>query len=491
MLFNSVQFLNFFFFVLILYFSLPHRFRWAMLLAASYYFYMCWRPEYLILIVASTLVDYIAGIQMGKTAIKAKRKKYLILSLLINLGLLFSFKYFNFFNESIRAIFNRLNIFYGTPALNVLLPVGISFYTFQTLSYAIDVYRGTRKPERHLGIFALYVAFFPQLVAGPIERSTRLLPQFYKRISFDYKRVTFGLKLMLWGFFQKVVIADRLAIVVDKAYNNPTFYTGIPLLIATYFFAFQIYCDFSGYTDIARGAAQVMGYDLMLNFKRPYFASSIREFWQRWHISLSSWFRDYLYIPLGGNRTVKWRWYYNIFIVFLLSGLWHGANWTFIIWGALHGFYFLFSIWTKNIRMKFATIFNFERFPRLQNLFKVFFTFHLVLFGWIFFRANSISDAGYIVSQVFKGLRSAITNIGGIGIINSILKLGLTQSQFLFAVSSIVFLLLVQVVERQGDIREILAQKSRWVRWGVYLFLILSVMNLGVTNKTPFIYFQF
>jgi len=319
MQFNSIEFLVFFFIVVVFYFSIPYRFRWILLLAASYYFYMCWRPEYIILIIASTLVDYIAGLKMGGIESKPRRKKYLIISLMINLGLLFSFKYFNFFNDSLRILFSRYNMLYRVPSFNILLPVGISFYTFQTLSYTIDVYRGERRPERHLGIFALYVAFFPQLVSGPIERSKRLLPQFYKRFDFDYKRLTHGLRLMLWGFFQKVVIADRLAIVVDHVYNNPSEHTSTAFIIATYFFAFQIYCDFAGYTDIARGAAKILGYELMLNFQRPYFAKSIRDFWRRWHISLTSWFRDYLYIPLGGNRVVKWRWYYNLFIVFFIS----------------------------------------------------------------------------------------------------------------------------------------------------------------------------
>lgn len=252
----------------------------------------------------------------------------------------------------------------------MLLPVGISFYTFQSLSYSIDVYRGEKEPERNFGKFALYVAFFPQLVAGPIERSTNLLPQFDRRISFDYDRFVSGLRLMLWGFFKKIVIADRLAIYVNEVYNSPAEFQGLTLILATYFFAFQIYCDFSGYSDIAIGAARIMGYDLMINFRQPYFSQSIAEFWKRWHISLSTWFKDYLYIPLGGNRVAKNRWYFNLMAVFLISGLWHGANWTFVLWGFLHGFYLVFSIWTQNIRDTISHAFRVDRFPALQRFFK-------------------------------------------------------------------------------------------------------------------------
>ena len=393
MSFNSFQFLIFFAVVVAFYFSIPQRFRWILLLGASYYFYMCWNTRYVVLIVVSTLSAYHSGIQMGKTKLRSKRRRYLLLSLLINLGLLFSFKYFNFFNDSFRSVFQHYNILYTIPALEVLLPVGISFYTFQVLSYSIDMYRGDGEPEKHLGIFALYVAFFPQLVAGPIERSTHLLPQFHKDKVFDYKRVTDGLKLMLWGFFKKVVIADRLALVVDRVYSEPTRYTGLPLVIATYFFAFQIYCDFSGYSDIAIGGAQVMGYDLMSNFRRPYFSRSVSEFWRRWHISLSSWFRDYLYIPLGGSRVGKPRLGLNLLVTFLVSGLWHGANWTFVIWGALHGSYLVLSTWTASLRGEISTILYLNKFPKVRELVRVMVTFHLVLFAWIFFRADSISDA--------------------------------------------------------------------------------------------------
>jgi D-alanyl-lipoteichoic acid acyltransferase DltB (MBOAT superfamily) len=300
---------------------------------------MCWRVEYIFLIILSTLIDYRAGIGIEEASGEAERKRYLYLSLLVNLGLLFSFKYFNFFGGALNDLFSSVNIKYSLPELKVLLPIGISFYTFQTLSYTIDVYRGKKKAERHLGIFAVYVAFFPQLVAGPIERSIHLMPQFKEEHKLIYSNVSAGIKLMLWGYFKKLVIADRAALLVNTVYNNPEDYTGFPLWAATYLFAFQIFCDFSAYSDIARGSARVMGFDLMKNFRRPYFAHNIGEFWHNWHISLSTWFRDYVYIPLGGNRVSKLRYYFNIMAVFLTSGLWHGANWTFIFWGGLHGIY--------------------------------------------------------------------------------------------------------------------------------------------------------
>ena len=286
------------------------------------------------------------------------KRKWLYLSLLTNLGILFGFKYFNFINDNLQQLFDQINVFYNVPAFDVLLPVGISFYTFQTLSYTIDVYNGKTKAQKHLGVFAVFVSFFPQLVAGPIERSHRLLPQFFIKHEFNYDRVRHGLQQMIWGFFKKVVIADRLAIVVDGVYNNLDDYSGLALIVATIFFTFQIYCDFSGYSDIAIGSARVMGFELMDNFKRPYFSKSISEFWKRWHISLSTWFRDYLYIPLGGNKVVKWRWYYNLFITFLVSGFWHGANWTFIAWGALHGIYLITAIILKNPKQQILEFLN-------------------------------------------------------------------------------------------------------------------------------------
>ena len=493
MLFNSVQFIVFFPLVVFLYFLLPHRFRWMLLLVASYYFYMCWKAEYLLLILVSTVIDYFVAIQMSKQTVLSKRKIYLILSLFVNLGLLFGFKYFNFFNDSIRTVFDHFNIFYNVPTFKVLLPVGISFYTFQTLSYTIDVYRGKRKPEKHLGIFALYVAFFPQLVAGPIERSTRLLPQLLQKYNFDYDRVTNGLKLMLWGFFKKIVIADRVAVIVNQVYNNPSDAAGLPLLIGTYLFAFQIYCDFSGYSDIAIGAAQVFGINLMQNFRRPYFAKSIREFWQRWHISLSTWFRDYLYMSLGGRHATRWRWYYNIMIVFLISGLWHGANWTFVIWGGLHGSYYLFSYWTRNIRPKLTQLFMLDKVPYVHKTLRVLFIFHIVVFSWIFFRANNLSDAIFIITHLFTGLGDVLSRIREIGITPGIFNYGfeLPPSEMLIGMIAIIILGIHHLMQRKQTVRAWLNAKPIWIRWTVYYGLVISILVFGYMKPSEFIYFQF
>lgn len=481
MLFNSLQFVLFFPIVVFLYFTIPSRFRWIFLLAASYYFYMCWKLEYVLLIISSTLVDYFAGIQMGKTKLKARRKKYLVLSLCTNLGLLFFFKYFNFFSNSLNAVFSHYNIFYHAPSFKILLPVGISFYTFQTLSYTIDVYRGVREPEKHLGIFALYVAFFPQLVAGPIERSTRLLPQFFKKNDFDPQRLLDGLKLILWGFFKKMVVADRLAVFVDRVYNNPGDYHGTSLILATYFFAFQIYCDFSGYSDIAIGSAHVMGYSLMDNFKRPYLSKSVSEFWKRWHISLSSWFKDYLYISLGGNRVAKTRWYSNILIVFVLSGLWHGANWTFLVWGILHGFYLLVSIWTRKLRHTVSNFLNLTKFPSVHNLLRVCITFHLVLFAWIFFRANSLSDAMTIIKNIFIGLD---LHSAAVYVLSK-------KSELVLALLSILFVEIIHIVHRHKDMRHFFSDRPLWLRWAFYYSVIFGILIFGDFTNEEFIYFQF
>ncbi|MGD9872684.1 MAG: MBOAT family protein [Kiritimatiellia bacterium] len=494
MLFNSLEFLVFFPLVTALYFLLPHRFRWALLLAASYYFYMCWKAEYIILIVVSTLIDYIAGRRMGALPLgHGRRRLWLSFSLISNLGLLFSFKYFNFFNDSVRAVFQHYNLMYDIPAFKLLLPVGISFYTFQTLSYSIDVYRGRQQAERHLGIFALYVTFFPQLVAGPIERCSRLLPQFYERHHFDYVRVTDGLKLMLWGFFKKLVIADRLAIFVSTVYQRPCDYDGVSFIVATVFFAFQIYCDFSGYSDIAIGSAQVMGFSLMDNFNRPYFSKSISEFWGRWHISLSTWFRDYLYIPLGGNRVSKPRWYFNLFLVFLLSGLWHGANWTFLVWGALHGFYLIFAIWTAGLRARLCALTRLDRLPHLHKLVNVAVTFALVCFAWIFFRAGSLYDALYMVRHLFSGIPNWLQNLFALDT-DAVLRpllVGQTLEDFLLAVGAIAFMELIHLFQRHGHMRQMLGTWPLPLRWAACYLMIAAIIVLGRFNITEFIYFQF
>lgn len=480
MLFNSVQFAIFFPVVVILYFATPYRWRWVLLLAASYFFYMSWKVEYLILIIVSTLTDYYAAIQMGKRVTQTQRLPFLVFSLGINLGLLFAFKYLTFTIESFRVVLDKVSIFSHVPYLKILLPVGISFYTFQTLSYSIDVFRGKKKPEKHLGIFALYVSFFPQLVAGPIERSTHLLPQFHKRHKLEHDRVVDGLRLILWGVFKKVVIADRLAVYVDAIYNSPSGFHGLPVVIATYFFAFQIYCDFSGYSDIAIGVARIMGYDLKENFHSPYFSESIREFWSRWHISLSTWFRDYLYIPLGGNRVIRWRWLLNLFVVFVVSGLWHGANYTFLFWGALHGFYFVFSIVTSAVRRKTAETLRTNRFSHIPKYIALFATFHLVVFAWIFFRADSLNSALLIISNM-SVFRNSFHTITG----------PMSWSGLTIRIILVLFLLGTELIQGHQEISRYIAGRPLWFRWAWYYALILFILLFGVFGDSPFIYFQF
>jgi len=481
--FNSFQYLCFFPIVVCIYFALPHRFRWVLLLGASYYFYACWKTEYLVLIILSTVVAYCTGLAMGRSKTPSHRKMFLILSLIMNLGILFGFKYFNFFNDSIRITLSHFNLFYNMPSLKVLLPLGISFYIFQTLSYSIDVYRGERKSEKHLGIFALYVSFFPQLVAGPIERSTRLLPQFFENRGFNYQNASNGLKIMLWGFFKKIVIADQLAMYVNEVFNNVGSYKGVSLILATYFFAFQIYCDFSGYSDIAIGSARVMGFRLMKNFNRPYFATSVSDFWKRWHISLSSWFKDYLYIPLGGSRVKKEQHYFNLLTVFLLSGLWHGANWTFIIWGAIHGLFVIMSALTTKIRKRIQQIFIKLGITDIYKLCGIVITFHLVLFAWIFFRANTVQDAFEIVSRIWFGLSPA----SGDWFIRGISMYDLVLNGIL-----ILILLSIEMFQARYQIIKVLSQTPIWVRWPVYYAGVMSILLFGqLSSQQQFIYFQF
>ena len=487
MQFNSFQFIIFFVFVIGFYYSISYRYRWILLLLSSYYFYMCWKPEYIFLILFSTIIDYYCGLKMGLCQNKSKKKPYLLISIITNLGILFSFKYLNFFSNTIREIFVQFNIFYELPYFNVLLPVGISFYTFQTLSYTIDIYRGDKEPESHLGIFALYVSFFPQLVAGPIERSTRLLPQFKQINKFDYLRLKNGFLLILWGLFKKIVIADRLAVVVNTVYNTPTNYEGIVLIIATIFFAFQIYCDFSAYSDIAIGASKIMGYDLMKNFNRPYFSKSISEFWRRWHISLGSWFRDYLYFSLGGNKGGKYKWYKNIMIVFLISGLWHGANWNFVIWGGLHGFYMLLSLLFKNVKSNIYYLLKIKKEMFFIKLIQVITTFILVDFAWIFFRANTFSDSIYIVKNLF------IINLGVL-YDKSLHNLGLDEKDLYLSILLILFLIIVQFKQRKVNIIDTISSKPVYIRWPIYLIGIYSIIVFGYYaqgNSSQFIYFQF
>jgi alginate O-acetyltransferase complex protein AlgI len=467
MTFNSYLFLIFFPVVVAVYFAIAHRFRWLWLLLASCCFYAAFIPVYLLVLFLLIVIDFTAALviehRQGHGRILA-----LWASILSTCAVLFVFKYFDFFSSSAVLIAQQLGFHYSPKILSLILPLGLSFHTFQSLGYVIDVYHGKVKAERHLGIYALYVMFFPQLVAGPIERAQHLLPQLKAKHLFDPNAVTEGLKLMLWGMFKKVVIADRLALVVNQVYGNPSAYNGPSLIIATLFFAFQIYCDFSGYSDIAIGSARVLGFRLMQNFARPYSAASIQEFWQRWHISLSTWFRDYVYIPLGGNRVKPWRWYFNIMVTFILSGLWHGANWTFIIWGALHGAYYLLS----------ATVKKTGAWPRPL---RVLVTFSLVCVAWVFFRANNVNDAGYILSHLASGWSQGLSWGTQASAIN------LSVGEFLGACALIVFMLWAE----RKEVDVVIARQPAVIRWAAYATGALIIMNCGVAIPIPFIYFQF
>lgn len=492
MLFNSLHFLIFFVIVTTAYFIIEHKYRWFLLLASSCYFYMVFVPLYILILAFTIVIDYLAG-RFIENSQERKRKWFLIISLIANIGVLFFFKYFNFLNENFTYILNSAGQTNPVPYLSILLPIGLSFHTFQAMSYTIEVYRGNQKAEKFFGIYALYVMFYPQLVAGPIERPQNLLHQFYEKHTFEYKRVTKGLKLMAWGLFKKVVIADRLAIVVDSVYNNPYEQQGLSMVIATFFFSFQIFCDFSGYSDMAIGAAKVMGFKLMRNFDRPYHSKSIHEFWARWHISLSSWFRDYLYLSIGGNRVTIPRWYLNLFIVFIISGLWHGANWTFIIWGALNGFYMVFALATKNLKNKINQFIGLTNYPRISDVLEVLTTFTLITFAWIFFRAKSVSVAFYIIKHSIVGLfKEPITII--INLYNhkqTGLVLGLPKTQIIIGIIAILVMEMIHLLQRKHSLTEWINRQPEYLRWSIYYSLILVIIFFGVFENRQFIYFQF
>jgi D-alanyl-lipoteichoic acid acyltransferase DltB (MBOAT superfamily) len=482
MLFNSLPFIAFFIAVTVLYFTIPHRFRWFVLLVASCFFYMFFKAVYILILFFTIVIDYYAGIKLEETQDKKRKKLYLIISLIANIGVLVIFKYYNFINQNVTDLLVSWGIQNPIPFLNILLPIGLSFHTFQAMSYTIEVYRGNQKAERHFGIYALYVMFYPQLVAGPIERPQNIIHQFREPKQFEYANVSAGLKLMLWGFFKKVVVADRLAIGVDGVYSNVESYTGVALIVATVFFAIQIYCDFSGYTDIALGAAKVMGFTLMTNFDRPYAARSISEFWSRWHISLSSWFKDYLYIPLGGNRVSVSRLYFNLFVVFMVSGIWHGASWTFVIWGALHGVYLIFALLTKNFGTRITAWFGKMKMSFALNTLNVLIVFALVTFAWLFFRAETFSDAKYIVRNMF--------NIDSVDISRDIY---LNHGQDFFVTSVFVIGLMELIQYLNSRYNNILFYSGKTpVRWSFCFVLVMMICLFGVYHKnSDFIYFQF
>ena len=405
MLFNSFQFLFFFVVVWVLFLVTRGTTRKVILLVASYYFYMCWSTRYIWVIWGITIIDYVAGLQIELAEREQTRKLYLGISLVCNIGLLVVFKYFNFLTGSVRSASHLFGLQYDPPLLAILLPVGLSFHTFQAMSYTIEVYRRRVPAEKNLLEYALYVAFFPQMVAGPIERPYELLPQFHREPVVTFSAVRSGLAQALWGLFKKIVVADNIATFVDLVYDTPRQYNGTALMLATLLFSIQIYCDFSGYTDIALGVARMMGYELRINFLQPYFSRSPGEFWRRWHISLSTWFRDYVYIPLGGSRVSVPRHYVNLMVTFLISGLWHGANWTFVIWGGLHGVYLIVSQMVAPFTGRLRGI----------GVIKTVVTFGLVTYAWIFFRADHLTDAWYVASHFLPSgrLDPLLLKVGG------------------------------------------------------------------------------
>ncbi len=485
MLFNSLSFLLFFPLTTIIYFLLPHRLRWLHLLICSCFFYAALIPAYLLVLLGIIIIDYTAGLLIAP-ARGGVRTALLIVSLAANLGVLGFFKYFDFASGNLHRVAQLIGWNYPIRHLGLLLPIGLSFHTFQSMAYAIEVYRGRQQPERHPGIYALYVMFYPQLVAGPIERPQHLLHQFRRRHYFNADRVMEGLRIILWGLFKKMVVADRLATVVDAIYAHPSQPGGAYLILATWLFAVQIYCDFSGYSDIAIGAARVLGIELVRNFDRPYASQSIPEFWRRWHISLSRWFRDYLYIPLGGNRVGLPRWCLNVLIVFLLSGWWHGANWTFAIWGLVHGIYVIASRVTEGWRERLASKFAINRHDALWQALRIFLTFNLVSFAWIFFRAPTLADAGAVLKRIIGRHFWTSPNIatGPVGFT------AYTSAGLNITLLAVALLFGVEWVTSRPD-RQLVARAPVWARWAAYYACIVLILWFGAFGGRTFIYFQF
>lgn len=500
MLFNSLEFIIFFPIVVLFYFAIPKRYRWLFLLGSSYYFYMAWNPKYILLILLSTFVDYYASIMMGKQPDKAGKKKFLWLSLAVNLGLLFSFKYLNFLDDNIRYIYEWIGLAYPVPPdwfNDILLPVGISFYTFQTLSYTIDVYKGVTKPEKHFGIFALYVAFWPQLVAGPIERSNQLLPQLRKYFDFDYERIRSGLFRMLFGFFKKVVIADRIAYYTDFVYSNYNEASGWTVLLGAYCFAIQVYCDFSAYSDIAIGAARVLGINLMENFRRPYFSKNLAEFWTRWHISLSTWLTDYIFFYLGAYKAKGLQVIFNVILVLTICGLWHGANWPMVLAFFIIGvFMSVRYVWQNNIVRAIRPSNTYKLIQKIPDAVHVFITFNLMVVAFLLFRVDGtvreLANQGVMVPwhEIAGELYRKVILLGEAGfMMQTIQHNGIVN--FALAVAFVIALFLVEGIVKDEPVENVVLAKSKAFRWSVYTVLLLSIFWFGEFGNRVFWYFQF
>ncbi len=502
MLFNSLSYLIFFPAVALVYFLIPwQKARNGLLLIASYYFYMCWDPRFIVLIVGCTVITYLDALFINQSKKEdadgvpkeqrrtGRTKLYTTITIVFTLAVVAWFKYANFLTESTAALLGLFGVKMELPKLNIALPVGISFFTFQSLGYVIDVYRGNTKAEKNFFRYALFVAFFPQLVAGPIERSGNLLQQFKEKHKFDSGETIRGLMLMVWGFFMKVVVADRVAIIVDQVYNYHGSYQGVVPILATVLFAVQIYCDFNGYTTIAIGSAQVMGFHLMKNFEEPYLATSVADFWRRWHISLTSWFRDYIYYPLGGSRCAKWKHYRNIMIVFLVSGLWHGAAWTYVIWGGMNGLMQIIGNIFKPAREKALDRLGVNRKSFGHRLAQILITFVLVDIAWVFFRAQDLHSAIQILRSSFVWNPWQLVD-------GTLYTLGLEPADFTVMLLSIGILLGVDILHAKGvSIRENVLSWPLPVRWGLVYAALFWILLFGVYgpafDAASFIYFQF
>lgn len=487
MVFHSLEFLVFFGVVAICYFAAPLRARWIVLLAASLYFYGASEPVFLIQILAATGVCYWLALRLSATENQSNKKRLLTFGIVLLVANLVAFKYSELFNETLRAMFGWAGAHYPVPTFQVWLPIGISFYTFQLISYLVDVYRGG-VPERHLGLFAVYVTFFPKVIAGPIERAKNLLPQLHLEHRLDYAQAVNGLQLMLWGAFKKVVVADRIAPFVSSVYDNPTAHDGVEMAFATWLYAFQIYFDFSGYTDIALGAALILGFKLSPNFNRPYIATSISDFWKRWHISLTSWLTDYVYTPFTRQRRIKMKFYnlmlLGLFITFVVSGFWHGAQWTFVAWGMLHGLYIVVSLQTQKVRTAFSKRVGLLARPKLHRVIKIFVTFNLVSFAYILFRANSFGDAIYIIQHLLTGWSRAPWTI------KEFVYDGFAE--FTLAAAGIVLIMWAESWKTKIDLPALLARRPV-LRWSMYYAGALSIVLLGAFYgmNQQFIYFRF
>lgn len=517
MSFTSLQFAIFLPVVTALFFIVPPRFKLWVMLLASWYFYMSWQPIFILVLLYSTLASYAVAYPIAATGGRV-RQTWLWIGVALTLAPLILYKYFNFLNAQLGDLLGR-TMPSGAPGaldLSFTLPIGISFFTFQALSYIIDVYRKDVMVEPSFSIYALYKAFFPQLVAGPIERATHLLPQIAKlgreasstQFQFDAARTSAGLRLILWGLFKKLVIADNLAVLVDELFSGHASYNGAQLLIGSYFFAYQIYCDFSGYTDIARGCARIFGFELMENFRAPYCSRSIREFWQRWHISLSTWFRDYVYRPLGGNRTSEQRWALNIMVTFLLSGMWHGANWTFLIWGALHGFYYMVGRATERPRRYLASLLLYDRLPDfVRGFVQVFIIFHLVVLAWVFFRAPDLTSAVSILRKIAHDVPPMLMQLAADTLAlrvdttatywAQLMHLELASFLLLWnpgtklVVAAIVVLEVVDYLRERPLVARTFLAVPWPMRWLAYYAVVGAVLVLAPFGSKQFIYFQF